>query len=95
MHKTVITFLESKGFKPHKEKMIYEFNKNSGIVVSSFDSFEDEEEKYEFVLNFLSEKSGDPQLLFCGLTEKNLIEKFNLMYQLAYNLFQFLINHKF
>jgi len=95
MQKEMIKFLKSKGFKAHEGKMIYELSKNSGIVISCYNGFEDDEEKYELTLNFLSEETGDPQLLFCGLSDRKLMEKFDLMYQLCYNLHQFLINHKF
>lgn len=75
--------------------MIYEFASNSGIIVSSFEDFEDsKKEKYEFILNFLSENSGDPQLIFCGLSEQTLKDKFDVLYQLSYNLFEFLKEHK-
>lgn len=75
--------------------MIYEFASNSGIIVSSFEDFEDSaKEKYEFTLNYLSEISGDPQLIFCGLSEQALKDKFDVLYQLSYNLYDFLKGHK-
>ncbi len=92
MNKTICEFLTSKGFiKKNQDTMIYELAKNSGIVISSFEDCEDsQKEKYEFILNYLSEFSGDPQLIFCGLSEEVLKDKFDILYQLSYNLFSFL-----
>lgn len=95
MKQLTCNFLEQKGMKKNNDTMIYEFAKNSGIIVSCYEDWENSsEEKYEFTMNFLSEKSGDPQLIFCGLTQQVLFNRFDILYQLSYNLYSFLLTHQ-
>lgn len=97
MDKKIKNFLTEKGFVKHpseQDKLIYQFTSNSGIIVSCYESDEDEE-KYEFTLNYLSCGAGNPELIFCALEAKDLISRFDLMYQLSYNLCDFLRNHSF
>jgi hypothetical protein len=97
MNKTLKKFLESKGFKKHpdeKDKFIYEFAINSGLIVAPYES-DDDEEKYEVTMNYLSNGAGNPELIFSALTEQDLYERYDVIYQLSYNIFDFFKTRNF
>lgn len=74
--------------------MIYPLSQKSGVVVQFFLN-EDSEEMYEFKENYLSEGAGDPELIFSGLSFKDLQERFDTMFQLCWNLNSHLKERKF
>jgi len=84
MNRKIQSFLESRGFKKHPDdpdKMIYPFGPKAGLIVFAYD-----EDAIEFIMNYLSKGPGDPELIFSGLSQHDLIEGFDKMFQLSKDL---------
>ena len=82
-NKKVRKFLEKQGFVDHpveKHKMILPFNNKGGLIVFECGN------SYEVILGYLSQDI-EPELIFSGVTEKNLIDRFDSMKKISLDLF--------